>query len=165
MQGIPVVIDRLKTLLTAELTAADQYFAHSRMFANWGFHRLYERVAHERDEELEHADRLVRRILFLEGIPDVGSRGTMSIGKDVPEILKNDLAYELSVVAALKDAIALCEREKDYETRHILRELLADTEEDHTHWLEQQLGLIDKLGLPNYQQSAAGDLRHASSAT
>lgn len=162
MQGSKLVIDRLIALLTAELTAADQYFAHSRMYANWGYFRLYERVAHEREEELEHADKLIRRILFLEGVPDVGARGTLTIGKDVPEMMKNDLAYELMVVRELRDAIVLCEKEKDFETRAILRELLSDTEEDHTHWLEQQLGLIDKLGLPNYLQSATGGLTHSS---
>lgn len=165
MKGNKKVIDTLNKLLTAELTAADQYFAHSRMFENWGYHRLYERVAHEREEELEHADKLMRRILFLEGTPDVASRGKLAIGKDVPEALKNDLAYELAVVKALRDAIALCEKEQDYETRAILRELLHDTEEDHTHWLEQQIKLIDAMGLPNYLQSAAGDIARSSSAT
>jgi bacterioferritin len=158
MKGSKKVIDTLTKLLTAELTAADQYFAHSRMFHNWGFHKLYDRVAHEREEELEHADKIIRRILFLEGTPDVGKRDKLSIGKDVPEMLKHDLAYELAVVGALKAAIALCEAEKDFETRAMLRELLHDTEEDHTHWLEQQLGLIDRLGLQNYLQSAAGSL-------
>ncbi|MBF0326319.1 bacterioferritin [Magnetospirillum moscoviense] len=156
MKGSKKVLDTLAKLLTAELTAADQYFAHSRMFHNWGLTKLYDRIAHERDEELEHADKIIRRILFLEGTPDVGKRAKLTIGQDVPEMLKNDLTYELAVVGELKAAIALCEAEKDFETRAILRELLHDTEEDHTHWLEQQLGLIDRLGLPNYLQSAAG---------
>lgn len=164
MKGSKKVLDTLNKLLTAELTAADQYFAHSRMFQNWGYHRLYERVAHEREEELEHADKLMRRILFLEGTPDVGKRGKLNIGKDVPEMLKNDLAYELMVVKELRAAIALCEQEQDFETRAILRELLSDTEEDHTHWLEQQVGLIDKMGLQNYLQSGAGDISHSPSA-
>ena len=162
MKGNKKVLDVLAKLLTGELSAADQYFAHSRMLANWGYHRLYERIAHEREEELEHADKLLRRILFLEGTADVAMRGPLAIGKDVPEMLTNDLAYELSVVKDLKDAIEVCEQEKDYETRAILRELLSDTEEDHTHWLEQQLGLIKALGLPNYLQSAAGGLGSAS---
>jgi bacterioferritin len=162
MQGNAKVLDALDKLLTGELTAADQYFAHSRMLANWGYQRLYERIAHEREEELEHADRLLRRILFLEGTPDVGKRGKLAIGRDVPDMFKNDLAYELSVVKALKDAIALCEQERDYETRALLRQLLADTEEDHTHWLEQQLTLIAAMGLPNYLQSAAGGIGGAS---
>lgn len=155
MKSSKKVVDTLNKLLTAELTAADQYFAHSRMMENWGFHRLYERIAHEREEELEHADKIMKRVLFLEGTPDVGKRGKLHIGKDVPEMLKNDLAYEIMVVKELRDAIAICEAEQDYETRAILRELLSDTEEDHTHWLEQQIGLIDRMGLQNYLQSAA----------
>ncbi|MFA6018777.1 MAG: bacterioferritin [Rhodospirillales bacterium] len=162
MKGSPVVIKTLCKLLTAELTASDQYFAHSRMFANWGYQNLYERVAHEREEELEHADKILRRVLFLEGKPDVGARGKMSIGKDVPQMLKNDLAYELAVVTALKEAIAVCESEMDYESRAMLRELLHDTEWDHTHWLEQQIGLIGQLGLQNYLQSAAGSLEKSA---
>lgn len=163
MKGNKKVIDRLNRLLTAELTAADQYLAHSRMYyQNWGYHRLHERVSHERTEELEHADRLVRRILFLDGTPDVASRGKLAVGADVPAMLKNDLAYELSVVKELRDAMALCEQEHDYQTRAILGGLLEDTEEDHTLWLEQQLRLIDAMGLQNYLQSAAGDLASSS---
>lgn len=158
MKGNPAVVQTLCKLLTAELTAADQYFAHSRMYANWGHSKLYDRVAHEREEELEHADKIMRRILFLEGTPDVGARDAMAIGKDVPDMLKSDLAYEIAVVDALKGAIALCEREQDYETRAMLRELLHDTEWDHTHWLEQQISLIGHLGLQNYLQSAVGSL-------
>lgn len=163
MKGSQKVLDTLAELLTAELTAADQYFAHSRMYQNWGFHRLYERVAHEREEELEHADRILKRILFLEGAADVGKRGTLNIGKDVVEMMKNDLAYEMMVVKDLRAAIALCEAEQDYETRAILRELLSDTEEDHGHWLEQQINLINAMGLPNYLQSAAGNIAGTAS--
>lgn len=158
MKGSKKVIDTLGKLLTAELTAADQYFAHSRMYENWGYKKLYERVAHEREEELEHADKILKRILFLDGAADVGKRGKLNIGGDVPEMMKNDLAYELMVVKELRDAIALCEAEHDFETRAMLRELLHDTEADHTHWLEQQLRLIDAMGLQNYLQSAAGSL-------
>lgn len=162
MKGSQKVLETLGKLLTSELTAADQYFAHSRMFEDWGYHRLYERIAHEREEELEHADKIMRRILFLEGRPDVGARGTLTVGNDVPEMLRNDLAYEIMVVGALRAAIKVCEDEQDYETRNMLRELLADTEEDHTHWLEKQLRLIDGMGLQNYLQSAAGSLSSAS---
>lgn len=156
MQGKKSVIQELNRLLTGELTAADQYFIHSRMYENWGFDRLYERAEHERVEELEHAAMLIRRILFLEGIPDVASRQPLKIGATVPDMLKADLDYEYGVVAALKKAIPLCESEEDFETRRILVKLLEDTEEDHTYWLEQQLGLIDRIGLQNYLQSAAG---------
>lgn len=158
MKGNAKVLEALGRLLTRELTAADQYFTHSRMCADWGYHRIAERIAHERAEELAHADRIMRRILFLEGTPDAGARETLNIGADVPAMLRNDLDYELAVVRGLREAIALCEREQDYQTRAMLRELLADTEEDHTHWLEQQLRLIDSMGLQGYLQSAAGDI-------
>lgn len=158
MKGLPSVIDQLNKLLTGELTAADQYFIHSRMYENWGFKKLYERVEHERVEELDHAAKLIHRILFLEGVPDVASRGALGIGNDVPSMLRSDLNYEYSVVAALKVAIAHCEQVQDYETRHVLQALLTDTEIDHAYWLEQQLGLIDKIGLLNYQQSITGDI-------
>jgi bacterioferritin len=156
MQGSPRVIQELNSLLTGELSAADQYFVHSRMYENWGFGELFKRIEHERTEELEHASRLVRRILFLGGTPDVASRAALRIGADVPGMLKNDLAYELEVVDRLKKAIALCEGERDYETRRILTDLLQNTEEDHAHWLEIQLRLIDQMGLPNYLESATG---------
>lgn len=158
MKGSKKVVDRLCELLAGELTAADQYFVHSRMYQNWGYHKLYQRIAHERDEELEHADRLINRILFLNGVPDVGKREKLHVGKDVPEMLKNDLAYEYKTIKDLKDAIALCEKEQDYVSRDMLRIMLADSEEDHTHWLEQQLFLISQMGLENYLQSSAGDI-------
>lgn len=154
MKGNARVIDTLNKLLTDELSAADQYFIHSRMYENWGFQALYHRIEHERVEELEHASRLIRRILFLEGVPDVQSRAALKIGSTVPEMLQSDLDYELAVVKNLRDAIALCETERDYDTRRILTGLLYDTEEDHTLWLEQQLRLIALAGLENYQQSA-----------
>lgn len=153
MKGKQPVIDMLNKLLTNELSAADQYFIHSRMYQDWGLEKLYERIKHESAEELEHAAALVERILFLEGKPDVASREALNIGKDVPSMLKNDLAIEYDVGNQLKEAIALCERERDYQTREILEKLLRDTEEDHTYWLEQQLGLIEKTGLQNYLQS------------
>ncbi len=153
MKGDQQVIQTLNGLLTREMSAADQYFIHSRMYQDWGMEKLYQRLKHESEEELEHAARLVERILFLEGMPDVASREALKIGRDVSEMLQNDLAYELSVVAGLKEAIATCEAHKDYQTREILEGLLKDTEEDHTYWLEQQLGLIDKVGLQNYIQS------------
>ena len=154
MKGNKKVIETQNKLLTDELSDADQYFIHSRMYENWGLTALYHRIEHERVEELEHAAHLIRRILFLEGVPDVQSRSALKIGATVPEMLKSDLDYELAVIGKLKDAIALCEKEADFETRHILTGLLYDTEEDHTYWLEQQLRLIGMMGLENYQQSA-----------
>ena len=153
MKGSKKVIDTLNALLTHEMSAADQYFIHSRIYQDWGLEELYERLKHEQEEELEHAAQLVERILFLEGNPDVAARAKLNIGKDIPSMMKSDLAYELSVVEGLKDAINVCEKEQDYISREILLVLLKDTEEDHTHWLEQQLNLIDKMGLENYTQS------------
>ena len=152
MRGNKKVIKVLNTLLTGELSAADQYFVHSRMYHDWGLDKLYERIAHESKEELEHANELIQRILFLEGTPDVASRDSLKIGSDVPSMLENDLKIELEVVSALKKAIKLTEQEQDYRTREILEVLLKDTEEDHTYWLEKQLGLIEKIGLENYLQ-------------
>ena len=153
MKGNKKVIDTLNGLLTHEMSAADQYFIHSRMYQDWGLEELYERLKHEQEEELEHAAALVERILFLEGTPDVASRDKLKIGKDVGSMMKNDLAYELMVGKELKKAIAICENEQDYVSRKILVGLLEDTEEDHTYWLEKQIGLIDKMGLQNYIQS------------
>jgi len=163
MRGSQKVISVLNKLLTGELSAADQYFVHARMLENWGFKVLYERIEHERHDELDHAGLLINRILFLEGVPDVASRAALRIGKDVPSMLANDLAYELEVVEELKAAIALCEAERDYDTRRILVHLLEETEQDHVHWLEQQVGLLDRLGLKNYLQSAAGALSSSGS--
>ena len=153
MKGNPKIIDLLNKLLAEELTAIDKYFAHSRMYEDWGFSKLYERIDHEMDDEKQHADQLVKRILLLEGVPVIGNRSALRIGRDVPEMLQNDLALERSVIVALRDAIAICEQERDYQTREILENLLAETEEDHAHWLEQQLGLINRVGLQNYLQS------------
>lgn len=153
MKGDQIVIDTLNKLLTGEMSAADQYFIHSRMYQDWGLEKLYERLKHESEEELTHAAMLVERILFLQGVPDVASRAALNIGKDVTEMMENDLSYELTVASDLKEAIAICETQKDYQTREIIEELLKDTEEDHTYWLEQQLGLIDRIGIENYLQS------------
>lgn len=153
MKGNAKIIDILNQLLAGELTSMDQYFTHSRMYDDWGFNKLYERIDHEMDDEKQHADLLIKRILFLEGVPAVGNRSPLRIGKDVPEMLENDLELERSVITALRNAIAVCEQEQDYQTREILETMLEDTEEDHAHWLEQQLGLIKKVGLENYLQS------------
>ncbi|MCQ4347965.1 bacterioferritin [Pseudomonas stutzeri] len=152
MKGHTAVIDYLKTLLKGELAARDQYFIHSRMYQDWGFTRLYERLDHEMVEETEHADALLQRILFLEGVPDM-TPDPVRVGRTVPEMLKTDLALEYEVRAALAKGIALCEQHRDYVTREILEKQLHDTEEDHAYWLEIQLGLIDKLGLENYLQA------------
>jgi len=153
MKGNQTIIDTLNTLLTGELTAADQYFTHSRMLEDFGYNKLFERLSHEAQEELEHADVLIKRILFLEGTPDLSKRDGLNIGADVPAMLKSDLAVEYQVGRDLRAAIKLCEDKQDYQTRHVLMPLLSDTEEDHMYWLEQQLGLIERVGLQNYLQS------------
>lgn len=153
MKGNQKVIDQLNRLLANELTAMDQYFIHSEMYRDWGLNELYERIAHEFEDEKGHASKLIERILFLEGTPNMVNRDPLRVGKDVPEMLNNDLLVEYEVGAELKKAIALCEAESDYQSREILEGLLADTEEDHTFWLEQQLGLIKKIGIQNYLQS------------
>jgi len=155
MQGSEKVIDTLNGLLAFELAAADQYFIHSQMYEDWGLQMLYDRIHHEWQEELDHAKRLIVRILFLEGKPDLVSRDAILIGSDVPSMLKNDLTLEYDAVKKLKDAIALCEAESDFHTREILLGLLDDTEMDHAYWLEKQLGLIDKMGVQNYHEHAA----------
>ena len=157
MKGSERVIDAMNGLLAAELTAMDQYFIHSRMYADWGFGKLHERLAHEFDDEKGHAEALIERILFLEGTPDLSRREALKVGTDVPGMLKNDLELEIRVAAALKDAISICEKERDYQTREILNQLLEDTEMDHAYWLEKQLGLIERLGLENYLQTQVGD--------
>ena len=157
MKGSQRVIDAMNGLLAAELTAMDQYFIHSRMYADWGFEKLHERLAHEFDDEKGHAAALIERILFLEGTPDLSKREPLKVGKDVPGMLRNDLDLEISVADSLKDAISVCEKERDYQTRQVLDQLLEDTEMDHAYWLEKQLGLIEKLGLENYLQSQVGD--------
>ncbi|WP_017223429.1 bacterioferritin [Moritella dasanensis] len=153
MKGNTQVIASLNGLLHNELAAIDQYFTHSRMYQDWGLEKLYQQMNHEMEEEITHADALIKRILFLEGIPNLKDRRDLLIGDDVPSMLKNDLVLEIEVVAALKASIKLCENEGDYQTREVLLPLLADTEEDHVYWLEKQLGLIHKVSLENYIQS------------
>jgi bacterioferritin len=153
MKGSDKVLAQLHQLLRGELAARDQYFTHARMYQDWGLNQLYERINHEMQDETEHAGQLIERILFLESTPDLSQQDGLNIGTTVPEMLQNDLDYEYKVIADLKGAIAVCEEEQDYQTRDILRQMLADTEEDHTYWLEKQLGLIEKIGLQNYLQS------------
>lgn len=153
MQGNPEIIEKLNELLAGELSAMDQYFVHSRMYDDWGLSKLYERIDHEFDDEKQHAAKLIERILFLEGTPDLVTRVPINVGNDVPSMLQSDLNLEYKVVEDLRNVMALCEELKDYQTRDMLQGLLDDTENDHTYWLEKQLGLIEKIGLPNYLQS------------
>ncbi|GAA0416534.1 bacterioferritin [Cocleimonas flava] len=153
MKGSNKVIAILKELLAGELAARDQYFIHSRMYEDWGLSKLYERIHHEMQEETDHADAMIKRILFFEETPDLNKQEQINIGSDVVSMLKSDLALEYKVADDLKAAIKICEEEKDFVSRDMLLLQLKDTEEDHAYWLEQQLGLIDKIGLQNYLQS------------
>jgi bacterioferritin len=153
MQGNKKVIDGLNTLLGYELAAMDQYFVHSQMYIDWGLTKLYERISHEFDDEKGHATKLIERMLFLGGEPDMQTRVGYKVGKTVPTMLQSDLRVEYEVADKLRVVIALCESVKDFVTRDMLMILLDDTEMDHAHWLEQQLGLIEMLGLSNYLQS------------
>ena len=153
MKGRKKVLQQLQKLLNGELAARDQYMAHSRIYKDMGLTKLYERLNHEMEEETEHADALMERMLFLEVQPDMNSADKVRVGSNVREMLQNDLDVEYEVTAALKDAIEICEQEKDYDSRQILTKLLDDTEMDHAYWLEKQLGLIKKTGIKNYLQS------------
>ncbi|MED5525281.1 heteropolymeric bacterioferritin subunit Ftn [Gallaecimonas pentaromativorans] len=152
MRGNPEVIEYLNMLIGGELAARDQYLIHSRMYEDWGLNRIYERIDHEMQEEAEHADAIIRRVLFLGGTPDM-NRHDINVGTDVVSCLKADLALEYEVREKLAKGIALCEKKGDYISRDLLRQQLSDTEEDHTYWLEKQLRLIDMVGLQNYIQS------------
>ena len=153
MNGNQLVIDNLNKQLTLELTSMDQYLAHAKMYEDWGIMKLHERIAHEFEDEKGHALALIERILFLEGKPDVSKREGLAIGSDVKSMLSNDLNLEYQVVTNLRQVIALCETKQDFQTRNMLMPLLEDTEEDHVYWLEQQLGLIGRIGSENYIQS------------
>ena len=152
MQGHPDVIDYLNELLRGELGARDQYFLHSRLYEDLGYEKLYERINHEMEEETEHADALLRRILFLGGKPDMRPSPN-NPGYTVPDMLEADLKLEYEVREALAKGIALCEQHRDYISRDVLVVQLKDTEEDHAYWLEKQLGLIKMVGLENYLQA------------
>ena len=157
MKGHTEIIDGLNSLLCLELTAMDQYFIHSEMYADWGLYKLHKRIAHESDDEKGHAKAIIERILFLGGKPDMVARNPLQIGETVADMLKSDLNVEYMVGARLKEVMALCESHSDFVTRNILQQNLEDTEVDHTWWLEKQLGLIDKIGLQNYVQSQLGE--------
>jgi bacterioferritin len=152
MKGNAKVIKHLNDVLTNELTAVDQYFLHAKMFDHWGFDRLAEYERKASIDEMKHADTLIERTLFLEGLPNLQNLHKLLIGENVQEALSCDLKLERAAHPALKSAIADCELAGDYVSRDLFRGILA-SEEDHIDWLETQLELIGKIGIANYQQS------------
>jgi bacterioferritin len=152
MQGDKGVIQQLNAILRNELTAINQYFLHARMFDNWGFFRLGEHERHESIDEMKHADRLIERILFLEGLPNLQDLDKLLIGQNVKEALECDLTLEQRARPMLQRAIAHCESVADYVSREIFEDIL-ESEEEHIDFLETQLSLIADVGIPNYLQS------------
>jgi|SRR5688572_5704338 len=151
MKGDPAVVDHLNKILTNELTAINQYFLHSRMLRNWGFQELEEVEYKESVDEMKDADHLVNRILFLEGLPNLQQLHRLRIGENVQELLRCDLELEMVSRVDLLEAIAACERAKDFASREMLTEIL-EGEEKHIDWIETQVALIEKVGLENYLQ-------------
>jgi bacterioferritin len=153
VKGNKKIIDILNQLLTGELSASDQYLIHGEMVSDLGMPQLAAHMLHESEHEHLHAKLIIQRILFLEGTPNVAKRDALNIGKNVKQMLENDLALEYQVVKNLKNAIDACEKAEDFVTRDMLVQQLEDTEMDHAYWLEKQLKLISLIGLENYQQS------------
>ncbi|MCK7595804.1 bacterioferritin [Microbulbifer sp. CAU 1566] len=151
MKGDPKVIEHLNKALGNELIAINQYFLHSRMFKDWGLKELADKEYHESIDEMKHADWLIERILFLEGIPNLQHLGKLLIGENTEEMLKCDLKLEQKAIPDLRDGIEYCESVRDYGSRELLEKIL-DSEEEHVDWLETQLSLIDKVGIQNYLQ-------------
>ena len=156
MRGDKNIIDLLNKQLTNELTAINQYFLHARMARHWGFERLGSKIYDESIGEMKHADKLIERILMLDGLPNLQALHKLQIGEDVPEVLRSDLNLEKSAHQHVLASIPVCESVGDFISRELFVEILDDTE-DHIDWLETQLQLIDKVGLQNYQQSMIGE--------
>ena len=152
MQGDKKVIQYLNKALRNELTAINQYFLHARMYEDWGLKALNEKEYTESIDEMKHADALIKRTLFLEGLPNLQHLGKLKIGENTEEMLRCDLELEQEAVPLLREAIEYCEQVKDYVSRELFESIL-ESEEEHIDWLETQLGLIEKIGLKNYQQS------------
>ena len=152
MKGSQAIIDALNSVLTRELTAINQYFLHARMLEDWGMEKLGKLEYEASIDEMKHADQLIKRILFLEGLPNVQKLDRVLIGQNVKELFECDLKVEMGAIPNLKDCIELSEREKDYVSRDLFRSIL-ESEEHHVDWLETQLSLLDKVGEQNFIQS------------
>ena len=155
MKGDAKVIEFLNRALTNELTAINQYFLHAKMLKDWGFNALADHEHHESIDEMKHADQLIERILFLDGLPNLQQLGKLLIGENPREIMECDLKLEMAAVPDLKDAIAYCETVKDYVSRELFESIL-ESEEEHIDWIETQLGLIERVGLERYLQGKIG---------
>ena len=151
MKSDKKVITHLNQILGNELIAINQYFLHSRMYKDWGFTVLADKEYHESIDEMKHADKLIERILFLEGLPNLQSLGKLLIGENTKEMLECDLKLEMKAIPDLKEAIIYCETVKDYVSRDLLKNIL-ESEEEHVDWLETQLKLIESIGIENYLQ-------------
>jgi bacterioferritin len=156
MQGQPEVIDALNRALTIELTAINQYFCQAKMCQNWGLKKLGQKHYHESIGEMKHAEKIIDRILFLEGVPEIARYDVIRVGTNVKEQFENDLKLEMSGVTHYNQTIDLCIRLKDNGTRELIDPILAESEE-HVDWLETQLHLIEQVGLQNYLQAQMGE--------
>ncbi len=149
MKGDPKIIDLLNEVLTGELTTVNQYFLHAKMCKNWGYDRLAEKIRKESIDEMKHADQLIDRILFLDGLPNLQRLGKLSIGQTAVEILKNDLGAEMIAIPLLNAGVRTCRDAGDNGTEHLLRGILV-SEEEHVDWLEAQLELVKQVGEAHY---------------